>query len=221
MKGRKKKKMIKNKPPIFRASYSILNSWERGYAQDAINSYFKLERKTNIYMEAGLKFHKAWEDYINKNKEIHPQLSTKKIKLKNPICELKLEMPINDHMEFVGVIDCLDEPTILEFKSGTNSASNYASSKQVPLYSLLAEYHGYKVNKGIYYHWNQYFKETECSMIWLTDQVKKEAKKWLVKVGDEMYNYLLINKYYEKYSQPSSKNPTIAKKAVLPDLQKS
>jgi len=190
--------------PIFRASYSILSSWEAGYAQQAIEMYFKLPRETNKYMEDGIRFHNSWEDYINKNKQMHPQLSSICEPLKDPVCELKLEMPINDHINLVGVIDCLDVPKICEFKSGVKSACAYAETKQIPVYALLAEYHVHTIDRGTYYHWDQYFKETDCSNIWITEKVKKEALEWVIKVSEEMYDYLIKNKLFEKYGDPNA-----------------
>jgi len=185
--------------PIFRASYSILNSWSLGYAQDAINMYFKLPRETNKYMEEGLKYHKTWQNYIEKNKKLHPHLSSLNKTLKDPVCELKLEMPINDHIEFVGVIDCLDGHDLYEFKSGTRPSSEYANGKQVDLYSMLCEYHGYKPQKAFYLHYDQYIRETDGAMVWLTETRRKRAKKWLIEKSEEIYQYFLANKLYDKY----------------------
>lgn len=187
---------VKNK---FRASFSILNSWSKGYAQDAIDMYFKLPRESNKFMEEGIKFHKSWEDYINKYKRLHPQLSSTSKGLKEPKCELKLEMPINDHIEFVGVIDCLDLHTIYEFKSGTKPSSEYANSNQADLYSMLAKYHGYDTDKAMYLHYDQYLKETDSAMVWLTDKRRQLALDWLIEKAEEMHGYLLKNGLYEKY----------------------
>ena len=184
---------------IFRASYSILNSWSKGYAQDAIDMYFKLNREPNKYMVEGLKFHKSWEEYVNKNKKLHPQLSSLNKPLNDPKCELKLEMPINDHIELVGVVDCLDEPILYEFKSGTKPSSEYANSVQADLYSILCEYHGYHPDRAFYLHFDQYLKETDGAMVWLTEQRRTEAMEWLLKYAEEMHQYLLVNGYYEKY----------------------
>jgi len=185
----------------FRASYSILNSWSKGYAQDAINMYFKLDTEPNKYMIAGLKFHKSWENYANEHKKLHPQLSSISKPLSDPKCELKLEMPINDHIELVGVVDCLDNDTLYEFKSGTKPSSEYANTYQADLYSILVEYHGYHPKKAFYLHFDQYVKETDSAMVWLTENRRKEALEWLLKYSEEMHQYLLTNGYYEKYPQ--------------------
>jgi len=190
------------KKQIFRASYSILNSWSRGYAQDAINMYFKLDREPNKFMIAGRKYHKEWEDYIIKNNKMHPQLSSGNRELKDPQCELKLEMPINKHIELVGVIDCLDEHTIYEFKSGSYPSSQYANGKQVDIYSLLTKYHGYDVTKAFYLHFDQYIRETDSALVWITPERTQKAKEWVINVAEEMHNYLLNNGLYEKYPKP-------------------
>lgn len=184
---------------IFRASFSILNSWSKGYAKDAIDMYFKLDREPNQYMIEGLKYHKEWEEYINKNKKLHPQLSSLNKPLNDPQCELKLEMPVNDHIELVGVIDCLDNEILYEFKTGTKQSSEYANSVQADLYSILCEHHGYHPEKAFYIHFDQYMKTTDSAMIWLTENRRKEAMEWLLKYAEEMHEYLTVNGYYEKY----------------------
>ena len=71
--------------------------------------FFKKEKELSSYLKDGIDFHKKWEYVINQTKQLPKELDRKETKLKNPKCELKLEIPINDHIEFVGVIDCLDE----------------------------------------------------------------------------------------------------------------
>lgn len=185
--------------PKFRASFSVLNSWSLGYAKDVIDMYFKLPRETNKFMEEGLKFHKTWQDYIEKNKKLHPHLSSLNKALKDPKCELKLEMPINDHIELVGVIDCLDNSTLYEFKSGSKPSSEYANGKQADVYSLLCEYNGYKPDKAFYLHYDQYIRETDGAMVWLTEDRRKKALEWVIKVSEEIHEYFIANKLYEKY----------------------
>jgi PD-(D/E)XK nuclease superfamily len=184
---------------IFRASFSVLNSWSKGYAQDAINNYFKLPKEPNQAMEDGLKHHQSWEKYILANKKLHPQLSTTNKQLKSPLCELKLEMPINDWLEFVGVIDCLDMPILYEFKTGVKPSSEYANSVQADLYFMLCEHHGYEVEKAFYIHFDQYSKETDSAMVWNTKERRQKALEWLTEQSREMYDYLLANGLFEKY----------------------
>lgn len=183
----------------FRASFSILSSWSKGYVQDAIDMYFKLERPKNKFMLDGIRYHKSWERYINKNKKLHPQLSSTNRPLIAPKTELKLEMDISPTLEFVGVIDCLDEPILYEFKSGSRVSSDYANGNQADLYSILLEHNGYQVDKAIYIHFDQYLKITDSAMVWITKERKERAMEWLLKYSKEMDNYLEVKGYYEKY----------------------
>ena len=52
----------------FRASYSILNSWSKGYAQDAIDMYFKLPRQDNKFMEEGRNIIKLGKHILRKTR---------------------------------------------------------------------------------------------------------------------------------------------------------
>lgn len=206
-----------NVPKIFRVSYSILNSWSRGYAEDAIAMYFKLPRETSRQMEEGLMYHKSWEEYINRNKQLHPQLTSGIVKLQDPKCELKLEAMLDDLIQVVGVIDCLDTPTIHEFKSGVKSASEYAETQQGGVYGVLCDLCGYEgVDRVRYSHFNQYDKTHDTAFTWLTEKRKESARKWLTEHGNSMYDYLVKNGYYDKYEVPNhSVTPIVTDEEVL------
>jgi len=178
---------------MFRTSYSILNAWSRGNYSDAIDMFFKKEKEMTSYMKDGIDFHKKWEYVINQTKQLPKELDNKETKLKNPQCELKLEMPINDKIEFVGVIDCLDEDTLYEFKSGSMSSADYANGLQVDCYAYLLSKNGFNPTRGIYIHYDQYVNKTDKSLVYLTENRKQKAKKWIEEQSESMYNYLIKN----------------------------
>jgi hypothetical protein len=184
-----------------RVSFSILNSWSKGYAQDAIDMYFKNPREDNKFMIDGVAFHKTWQEYIDKHKKLHPQLSSLNKPLICPQTELKLEMDITPDIQLVGVIDCLDESILYEFKSGTKPSSEYANTNQADVYSLLCEHHGYKPTKAFYLHFDQYLKETDSAMVWLTEERRQKAKEWVIKQANSFRDYLTTNKLFEKYKK--------------------
>lgn len=191
-----RKQTIIEKPSnlsLFRTSYSILNAWSRGNYSDAIDMFFKKEKELSSYLKDGIDFHKKWEYQIKQTKQLPKELDRKETKLKNPQCELKLEIPINDHIEFVGVIDCLDEDILYEFKSGSMSSADYANGLQVDCYSYLLSRCGYNPIKGMYLHYDQYVSKTDKSLVYLTDTRRQKAKEWIEKQSESMYQYFIKN----------------------------
>lgn len=177
----------------FRTSYSLLNAWSKGDYQNAIEMYLKKPREINKWMKEGLRYHQEWEEYILKNKKLPKELDKKETKLISPKCELKLEMSINDKMEFVGVIDCLDGQTAYEFKTGSSSSADYANRLQLDCYSVLLEKNNYIIEKGIYIHYDQYIQKTDKSIVYLTDVRRKRAMDWIKKHTSNMYKYFIDN----------------------------
>jgi hypothetical protein len=105
----------------------------------------------------------------------------------------------------VFIIDCLDSPTVHEYKTGVSSANVYANSMQMPLYALGAMLLGYYVNKGIIYRLNQHRKrangtyDVEIATVWLTDKQIEKAQNWMLTIASEMHNYFLTNDLYNKF----------------------
>lgn len=181
----------------FRASYSILSTWASGDWEKAIKMYFRLETFTSPAMEEGKKYHQEWAEYILKNKTTPPELGT--IKLNDPTPEIKITVNIHDWLDLVGVIDCYDKPAIYEWKTGKSSSESHASSPQAGVYGVLATLHGLYADRAEIYHYDQYTKKSDRSIVWLTDQVLKDSLNWVETLASEMHNYLLENKLYEKY----------------------
>lgn len=187
----------------FRASFSILNAWASGNWEDAVNMYFKLEQFTTRAMAEGKDFHDGWEKEIIKTKCLPKVFGGKK--LKNPIPEIKKCVQVNDWMELVGVLDCLDEPVIYEFKSGVSTSQQYANGKQVGVYAVLATLSGYYVNKAEIHHFNQHNNQTDVSFVWITDKTIQDAYDWIETHASEMHNYLTENGLYDQFLQNKTK----------------
>ena len=178
---------------MFRISYSILNAWSKGNYSDAIDMFFKKEKELTNYLKDGIDFHKKWEYEINHTKKLPRDLDKKETKLSNPKCEFKLETIINDRIEFVGIIDCLDEDILYEFKTGSTSSADYANGLQVDCYSYLLSQNGFNPTKAFYIHYDQYIGKTDKSLVYLTENRKLKAKKWIEKQSESMYKYFVDN----------------------------
>ena len=135
---------------------------------------------------------------------------SRKTKL-NKAAKVVAKAMLTDLIQVVGVIDCLDTPTIHEFKSGVKSASEYSETQQGGVYGVLCELCGYEgVDRVRYSHFNQYDKTHDTAFTWLTEKRKQSAREWLTEHSNSMYDYLVKNGYYDKYEVPNHSVTPIA-----------
>lgn len=186
--------MINNK---FRASYSILSMWKSGNWEMATKAYFKLEKFITPAMDDGRKWHKKWEEHINLTKTLPVEFGGGK--LTDPKTEGKKVVELESWLDLVGVVDCYDKPIIYEFKSGKSSSEVYAGSEQVGVYGVLATMSGLLAERAEIYHYDQYNKRSDMSIVWLTDELLKKSHEWIVTLSSEMHAYFTDNQLYEKF----------------------
>ena len=187
----------------FRASYTVLSLWASGNWERAIKQYFKLEKFTTPQMADGLKYHKDWCQYISQNKKLPLEFGGKE--LANPICEQKKVVSLAPWLDLVYIIDCYDKPVLHEFKTGKQSSESYASSMQLPIYAVGATYSGLLVEKAEIYHYDQYLKKCDMSVVWITDKVMNDAYNYILTLSGEMQNYLLVNGLYQRFGAQLAK----------------
>ena len=181
----------------FRASWTVLNNWASGNWERAIKDYFKLDQFVTPAMADGRKWHEKWEQDIIKTKKLPAEFGDKV--LAAPVCESKKVVALASWLDFVFKIDCYDIPTLYEFKTGKQSSESYASSMQMPVYAVGATYAGFIIDKAEIYHYDQYLKRVDMSMLWLTDKMLEFAHNWIITLSGEMQTYLLQNKLYERF----------------------
>ncbi len=187
--------MEKNKK--FRASYTVLNLWASGNWQRAIESYFRLKDFVTPAMAAGRDYHKKWCEEIKVAKRLPLEFGGKA--LTAPVCEEKKIVSIYDWLDLSFIIDCYDKPTLYEFKTGKQSSESYASDMQVLVYAVGATISGFYVENAEIHHYDQYLKKHDMSMVWISDQMLKEAHNWIVTLAGEMQTYFLKNGLYERF----------------------
>lgn len=170
---------------MFRASFSVLNTWAMGDWQRAIEMYLKLPYEPTPQMIEGSKYHQEWQnEIVTKNKL--PQVFGGS-PLKNPKAELKLEKQLTDWLELVGIIDLYDGDTIYDWKTGKSKQN--ADGFQLKVYQILIP----TARRGEIHHYDQYIKKVDVSVVHLTDKTLKEAVEWVVTFSSEMYHYLKQN----------------------------
>ena len=183
----------------FRGSFTILNTWKRGQWKEAIKMYFHLDDFETPAMREGKKYHEHLADYIDKNKQFPEELGGGKLHI--PKTELKIVKQLEDWLEIVGVIDCLDGDTIYEFKTGITESDEPGFEKQIGMYAYLAAISGYKIKKGIVIHYNQHIKKVDNSTYWVTPKLLKDTGEWIQTIASEMHNYFNENKLYKRFSK--------------------
>lgn len=182
----------------FRASFSLLTKWESGDFEGFVKGYFKLEKPiTTREMSEGKEYHQQWQKEIEDTKCMPKLLGGKK--LNNPICEIKKVVQLEDWLEYVFIADMVDGEDIHEFKTGVSKSSDHINSKQLGCYAVGLTMDKQVVKRGFLHHYDQYSKKYDMSMIWITDEVIKEAHNWILTLSAEAHDYLLSNGLYERF----------------------
>lgn len=189
---------MENKPK-FRASYTVLSMWDSGRWEDAISTLFKLEAYENDAMRDGKLLHDAWQKETEETGCLPAVFGG--TPLVKPETELKIVVQVYDWLEIVGVIDVYDDGDVHEHKSGVLSSNTYARSKQAGLYAVIALRSGRTAKRLFLNHYNQYDKTADISVVWVTEKLLEETMDWVESVSQDMYNYLIENKLYDRFGK--------------------
>lgn len=180
----------------FRASYSVLSAWASGNYETAVKMYFKMDTYTSPQMAEGKEWHNRWETYIKRCKRLPLELGNDP--LVDPKTELKLVVDIADWLELVGRIDCFDNGTVYEFKTGATPGNSNSYEIQAGVYGVISLLSGYKPTQCQIRHYNQHKKVSSCSIYWVTEKRLKDALAWVEGNASEMHDYLTTNDLYAK-----------------------
>jgi len=182
----------------FRASYSVLNAWQSGNYERAVEMYFKLTDFVTEAMQDGRDWHEKWEAEV-KDTGCLPQIfgGTKLIK---PITEQKIVRQVDEWLEIVGIIDLQhgeNGETLVDYKTGKTQSDNYANSFQPRVYHVLIP----SAKRFEFRHYDQYNHTTDTSIIHLTKKTLNDGIDWLITNASEMHSYLEKNQLYERYAK--------------------
>lgn len=181
----------------FRASYTVLDQWASGNWEQAIKTYFKLEKFVTPAMQDGREWHEKWAKYITENKKLPIEFGGKE--LIAPIAEQKTVVQLEDWLELVGIIDCYDKPIIYEWKTGKQSSEVYAGSMQGGIYAMLGTMSKKYVEKVEIHHYDQYRKTSEMSIVWVTPTLLEDTYNWIVTLAAEMHTYFEKENLYGRF----------------------
>lgn len=186
-----------------RTSFTLMNKWESGNYQECVEMYFRLGQRTTRAMAEGKKYHEEWQIETNKTGNL-PEVfgSTKLVK---PETEKVIIVPIYDWLDLKVIIDCLDAPTIHEYKTGTASPEQYARSNQAGVYAMACIMNKIYVDKAIYHRLNQHKNvgdpdRVQTSTVWLTDKLVDDAQNYVITISSEIHKYFSDNDLYTKFA---------------------
>lgn len=184
--------MEANRLDKFRASYSVLSTWETGDIKRAIDQYLKIDTYTTPQMEMGKKFHGEWENEVKRYKCLPKVFGGQP--LLHPRSEEKIVIQVADWLDFVFVADCVDQYTLHEFKSGANDANYWSNTWQTPIYAYGLLANGHRVNKAYIHSYNPYNQKVTKALVWMTPAVMQDALDKLWTLSSEMWDYIQQNK---------------------------
>lgn len=183
---------LTNRLNKFRASYSVLSTWESGDWQRAVDQYLKLDKFTTPQMEYGKKLHGEWEQHIKRDKSLPEVFGL--TKLEDPKSEIKLEIHVADWLDFVCVPDLVDGETLYEFKTGANDANHWSNTWQTPIYAYALLANKTPVSTARIYAYNQYNQRSSMALIFLTPQLLQDAVNKMWTLSSKMWDYIQQNK---------------------------
>jgi hypothetical protein len=157
-------------------------------------------------MELGRAKHELWDAEIKKTGAIPKELGGGT--LINPSSEKKYEklIPLGKYAILLrGVIDCLDDKTIYEWKCGLGSPATYVDSMQLDYYKLFAP----QAELGIYRCYNPYTKTFSTGVKFLTWKNYEDALNHVITFGGEMIEYLASQQMLYNY-KPEIYTPQVA-----------
>jgi len=176
----------------FRASYSVLSTWETGDWQRAIDQYLRLDKLTTPQMEYGKRLHNEWEKHIKSNKSL-PEVFGR-TKLVDPKTETKLEIHVADWLDFVCIPDMVDGSTLYEFKTGANDANYWSNTWQTPIYAYALLANKTPVSTAKIYAYNQYSQKPTMALVFLEPNAMQDALNKMWTLASEMWDYIQQNK---------------------------
>ena len=180
-----------------RASFTLLQKWADGNWQEAVEMYFRLNNMTTRAMAEGKDYHEKWAAETKITSCLPSVFGGEK--LVAPRVEHEIVVPMEDWLDLKVIIDCLDEPTIHEYKRTASSPDVYARSKQGGIYAIGCAMAGIYVNKAVYHTFDPSTGMVGTASVWLTDSMIDETQEWITTYSSEIYAYFIENKLFEQF----------------------
>lgn len=165
-----------------------MSLWERGDTQGVIDTYFHVDKKTTKQMEAGKELHKEISDHIVKF-NVLPDYLNFSGKLSVPKPEQEIIVDYSEIATIKGIIDCLDEPNLYEFKTGVSDSLEWTRTFQIPLYFLICEIAKIPIDTAYLIRYNQYKKESDYTVVHNSKRLRDQARNVVDTVSPEIHKF--------------------------------
>ncbi len=170
----------------FRCSFSILEPWSKGDWDEAIRRFYKTSIKVTPQMQAGRLMHEQWRAETNQTSCLPAVFGGKPL---DPFkCEEKMECTLDGWLNFVGIVDCMENHTIHEYKTGAADSLTYSRTMQTKVYQLLCAENAYYPNQAVIRHYNQYTQRVTTSYQYLSAKTLEYGREWIITNASEMAN---------------------------------
>jgi hypothetical protein len=93
-------------------------------------------------------------------------------------------------------MDCIDVPTLYEFKTGKTKGLDFAGTMQIPVYFLINELVGAPLEKAILLHYDQHQDKGEYIVVWNDPEKIVGARNWIDTLMPD------IEKYWTEHNLP-------------------
>lgn len=170
-----------------RLSYTLLSLWEQNNINEAIAYY---QHKSTLFSDAiqdGRIYDQIWQEEIDTKGTLHIGRSI--IKFKKPQTQVKIVSPYLDRFDLVGVIDCLDNEILYEWKSGSSSSLEYSDSPQVKMYFFICELLKIPVKTAVIGHYNQMTDKADITIFHNSAQQREEGENYIQSLSGEIYEH--------------------------------
>lgn len=173
--------------PKIRASYSLLNAWTQGRIDEALLSYFHIRHETPWRYRRGKELDEYSQEYIKNNAKLPQEWGGDP--LDDYQIQYKIKLPYNEMCDLVGVFDVYTPGIITELKSGVTSASEYASTLQIPIYLLLAQMSNLPVEYSRIIRYDPTKQTYDRAIIYQSDEAINKARNYIDSIVPEIYQY--------------------------------
>ena len=177
---------------MLRVSFSILDPLSRGNIDEALLRFWRVVREPTQAMIEGKMLHEQFQSEVKETNCLPKVFGG--AKLIKPETELKIKTVIDDWIEFVGVIDLLDQNTIYEYKTGKSGLNAYGKSWQIRCYQKLAEDNGFSIKDAYIFYFNQHKQIANKGKVYLSEKTKEDATEWIRTWASELKCALDISK---------------------------
>lgn len=168
-------------------NFSTLNLWSKSLIDQAVQCYYHTDKFDSDAMADGRAFHDIWAREITRTKRL--KIGNTTLLFKEPQCEHLIQTDYNKDWLIKGTMDCIDESTLYEFKTGITKALDFSGTMQIPIYFLINELVGNHLDKAILLHFDQHHTKTEYIMVWNDEEKMMGARNWIDTLAPEITEY--------------------------------